>query len=72
MDLTGRSVIPAFHILFLISTARCSKSSNNKFLKFDCRMGIKEGLEWLVDAMERSKRTQMLRARAGVTGPASA
>ncbi|XP_062150823.1 uncharacterized protein LOC133859434 [Alnus glutinosa] len=35
-------------------------------------MGIKAGVEWLVDAMERSKRTQMLRVRAGVTGPASA
>jgi hypothetical protein len=65
-------VIPAFHILFLIFAAKCLKSSSNKFLKFDCRMGIKAGVEWLVDAMERSKRTQMLRARAGVTGPASA
>ena len=35
-------------------------------------MGIKESVEWLVDSMERSKRTDMLRARAGATGPASA
>ncbi|KAB1210721.1 ADP-ribosylation factor-related protein 1 [Morella rubra] len=35
-------------------------------------MGIKESVEWLVDAMERSKRTEMLRARAGVTSSASA
>lgn len=41
-------------------------------MKFDCRMGIKESVEWLVDAMERSKRTEMLRARAGVTSSASA
>ncbi|KAF2315663.1 hypothetical protein GH714_040185 [Hevea brasiliensis] len=31
--------------------------------------GIKESVEWLVEVMERSKRTEMLRARAGVTGP---
>ncbi|GKV04972.1 hypothetical protein SLEP1_g17047 [Rubroshorea leprosula] len=31
--------------------------------------GIKEGLEWLVSVMERSKRTEMLRVRAGLTGP---
>lgn len=30
-----------------------------------CRLGIKEGVNWLVDAMERSKRTEMLRLRAG-------
>lgn len=41
-------------------------------LFFDFRMGIKEGVEWLVDIMERSKRTEMLRARAGVAGPGSA
>ncbi|XP_077243911.1 uncharacterized protein LOC143884299 [Tasmannia lanceolata] len=35
-------------------------------------MGIKEGIEWLVDVMERSKRTETLRLRAGVAGPASA
>ncbi|XP_023552464.1 ADP-ribosylation factor-related protein 1-like isoform X1 [Cucurbita pepo subsp. pepo] len=28
-------------------------------------MGIKESVEWLVDIMERSKRTEILRARAG-------
>lgn len=28
-------------------------------------LGIKEGVNWLVDAMERSKRTEMLRLRAG-------
>lgn len=40
-------------------------------VKFECRrMGIKESVEWLVEVMERSKRTEMLRARAG--GPASA
>ncbi|EOY23154.1 GTP-binding protein 1 isoform 1 [Theobroma cacao] len=32
-------------------------------------MGIKEGVEWLVEVMERSKRTETLRIRAGVTGP---
>lgn len=37
-----------------------------------CRLGIKESVEWLVEVMERSKRTEMLRVRAGVTGPASA
>ncbi|KAJ4969210.1 hypothetical protein NE237_015911 [Protea cynaroides] len=31
--------------------------------------GIKEGIEWLVEVMERSKRTEMLRVSAGVTGP---
>ncbi|XP_034692500.1 ADP-ribosylation factor-related protein 1-like [Vitis riparia] len=35
-------------------------------------MGIKESMDWLVEVMERSKRTEMLRVRAGVTGPASA
>ncbi|XP_048127489.1 ADP-ribosylation factor-related protein 1 isoform X1 [Rhodamnia argentea] len=35
-------------------------------------LGIKESVEWLVEVMERSKRTEMLRVRAGVTGPASA
>ncbi|KAJ0099994.1 hypothetical protein Patl1_20100 [Pistacia atlantica] len=34
-------------------------------------MGIKESLEWLIEVMERSKRTEMLRARAGAA-PASA
>ncbi|KAJ6971229.1 uncharacterized protein [Populus alba] len=38
-------------------------------LIFDCSMGIKESVDWLVEVMERSKRTEMLRARAGVTGP---
>lgn len=28
-------------------------------------LGIKESVNWLVDAMERSKRTDMLRLRAG-------
>ncbi|XP_057774387.1 uncharacterized protein LOC130993501 isoform X1 [Salvia miltiorrhiza] len=32
---------------------------------FDCRLGIKESVNWLVDAMERSKRTDTLRVRAG-------
>lgn len=32
-------------------------------------MGIKESVEWLVEVMERSSRTEMLRVRAGVTGP---
>ncbi|KAF7813267.1 ADP-ribosylation factor-related protein 1 [Senna tora] len=35
-------------------------------------MGIKESVEWLVDVMERSKRTEMLRDRAGAMGPGSA
>ncbi|CAL9043369.1 unnamed protein product [Musa banksii] len=30
--------------------------------------GIKFAIDWLVDVMERSKRTEMLRVRAGVTG----
>ncbi|KDO60036.1 hypothetical protein CISIN_1g028776mg [Citrus sinensis] len=29
--------------------------------------GIKESVEWLVEVMERSKRTEMLRARAGAS-----
>uniref|UniRef100_A0A2P2L2C4 ADP-ribosylation factor-related protein 1 n=2 Tax=Rhizophora mucronata TaxID=61149 RepID=A0A2P2L2C4_RHIMU len=32
-------------------------------------MGIKESVEWLVKVMDRSKRTEMLRVRAAVTGP---
>lgn len=32
-------------------------------------MGIRESAEWLVEVMERSKRTEMLRARAGAMGP---
>ena len=32
----------------------------------DYRTGIKESVDWLVDVMERSKRTEMLRARASV------
>ncbi|XP_077220716.1 uncharacterized protein LOC143854570 [Tasmannia lanceolata] len=35
-------------------------------------MGIKEGIDWLVDVMERSKRTETLRIRAGVAGRVSA
>ncbi|KAK0597568.1 hypothetical protein LWI29_026579 [Acer saccharum] len=35
-------------------------------------MGIKESVEWLLEVMERSKRTEMLRARAVAAGPASA
>lgn len=35
-------------------------------------MGIKESVEWLVDIMERSKRTEILRARAGGAGLGSA
>jgi len=30
--------------------------------------GIKSGIDWLVEQMERSKRTEVLRERAGVTG----
>ena len=41
-------------------------------LYFDCRMGIKESVDWLVEVMERSKRTEMLRVRAAVTSPATA
>lgn len=37
-----------------------------------CRMGIKESVEWLVEVMERSKRTEMLRVRAGAMGPGPA
>ncbi|OIW03343.1 hypothetical protein TanjilG_00614 [Lupinus angustifolius] len=32
-------------------------------------MGIRESAEWLVGMMERSKRTEMLRVRAGAPGP---
>ncbi|CAN1158849.1 Protein WHAT'S THIS FACTOR 9, mitochondrial [Linum perenne] len=32
-------------------------------------LGIKGSLEWLVEAMERSKRTETLRLRAGMNGP---
>ncbi|CAI0403418.1 unnamed protein product [Linum tenue] len=32
-------------------------------------LGIKGSLEWLVEAMERSKRTETLRLRAGMAGP---
>ncbi|WJZ91468.1 hypothetical protein VitviT2T_010535 [Vitis vinifera] len=35
-------------------------------------MGIKESVDWLVEVMERSKRTEMLRVRAAVTSPATA
>lgn len=34
-------------------------------------MGIKESVEWLVEVMERSKRTEKLRARAGGIGTGS-
>lgn len=33
--------------------------------------GIKESVDWLVEVMERSKRTEMLRIRAGVTNSGS-
>ncbi|KAI4347526.1 hypothetical protein L6164_008335 [Bauhinia variegata] len=32
-------------------------------------MGIRGSVEWLVEVMERSKRTEMLRVRAGAMGP---
>ncbi|KAG7013225.1 hypothetical protein SDJN02_25983, partial [Cucurbita argyrosperma subsp. argyrosperma] len=35
-------------------------------------MGIKDSVEWLVDIMERSKRTETLRARAGAASSDSA
>ena len=35
---------------------------------FSGRKGIKSGIDWLVEQMERSKRTEVLRERAGVTG----
>ncbi|OVA14123.1 Small GTPase superfamily [Macleaya cordata] len=34
-------------------------------------MGVKDGIDWLVEVMERSKRTETLRVRAGVSGPVS-
>jgi len=37
-----------------------------------CRLGIRESAEWLVEVMERSKRTEMLRLRAGAMGPGPA
>jgi len=30
--------------------------------------GIKSGIDWLVEQMEKCKRTETLRARAGVAG----
>ncbi|KAF5195170.1 Adp-ribosylation factor [Thalictrum thalictroides] len=33
--------------------------------------GIKDGVDWLVEVMERSKRTDKLRARANMAGPGS-
>lgn len=30
--------------------------------------GIKESVDWLVDVMEKTKRTEMLRTRAGKAG----
>lgn len=33
--------------------------------------GVKESVDWLVEVMERSKRTEMLRIRAGVTNSGS-
>uniref|UniRef100_A0A2P2L2C1 ADP-ribosylation factor-related protein 1-like isoform X1 n=1 Tax=Rhizophora mucronata TaxID=61149 RepID=A0A2P2L2C1_RHIMU len=44
------------------------KDTNITSWNFDCRMGIKESVEWLVEVMERSKRTELLRVRAGATG----
>ncbi|KAJ7969985.1 ADP-ribosylation factor-related protein 1 [Quillaja saponaria] len=35
-------------------------------------LGIKESVEWLVEVMERSKRTEILSVRAGATGPGAA
>eukprot|EP00262_Sarcandra_glabra_P007646 TRINITY_DN20548_c0_g1_i1.p1 TRINITY_DN20548_c0_g1~~TRINITY_DN20548_c0_g1_i1.p1 ORF type:complete len:206 (+),score=43.94 TRINITY_DN20548_c0_g1_i1:266-883(+) len=35
-------------------------------------MGIKDAIDWLVEVMERSKRTETLRVRAGMAGPISA
>ncbi|CAL0301188.1 unnamed protein product [Lupinus luteus] len=35
-------------------------------------MGIRESAEWLVEVMERSKRTELLRVRASAMGPGSA
>ncbi|XP_031501165.1 uncharacterized protein LOC116264867 [Nymphaea colorata] len=32
-------------------------------------MGIKDAIDWLVETMERSKRTEILRQRTGVNGP---
>ena len=45
--------------------------SENRYLEFHCRTGIKESVDWLVEVMERSKRTEMLRIRAGVTNPSA-
>lgn len=36
-------------------------------LKLGYRMGIKESVNWLVDVMERSKRTEVLKLRADST-----
>ncbi|RVX23160.1 hypothetical protein CK203_000123 [Vitis vinifera] len=49
---------------------KCFES--NMRIVLDCRMGIKESVDWLVEVMERSKRTEMLRVRAAVTSPATA
>ncbi|XP_011626993.1 ADP-ribosylation factor-related protein 1 isoform X2 [Amborella trichopoda] len=35
-------------------------------------LGIRDAIEWSVNEMERSKRTELLRLRAGITGPVPA
>lgn len=37
-------------------------------LFFHCRKGIKHGVDWLVEEMERSKRTELLRVRTEAAG----
>jgi hypothetical protein len=54
-----------------VLSALCAESLFFRFngtLVFSGRRGIKSGIDWLVEQMERSKRTEILRERAGVTG----
>ncbi|WVY93701.1 hypothetical protein V8G54_032789 [Vigna mungo] len=44
------------------------KKLDERVYMFEAVIGIRESAEWLVEVMERSKRTEMLRARAGAMG----
>ncbi|RRT58146.1 hypothetical protein BHM03_00015567, partial [Ensete ventricosum] len=46
----------------------CSLLANLVIMEFNGKTGIKFAINWLVDVMERSKRAEMLRVRAGVAG----
>ncbi|PPD79578.1 hypothetical protein GOBAR_DD23492 [Gossypium barbadense] len=57
----------AHAVIFVIDAACPSRFEDSKSALG--KMGIKEGVEWSVEVMERSKRTETLRIRAGITGP---